>query len=102
MSQKFKKTVENFTCGHCQAHVLGNGYTNHCPICLWSKHVDVNPGDRLETCGGLMEPVFVETKGSIYKISHKCQKCGIIKNNISSPEDNFEELVKLAAKNLPL
>ena len=24
----------------------GNGYTNHCPKCLWSKHVDINPGDR--------------------------------------------------------
>ena len=23
-----------------------NGYTNHCSQCLWSKHVDINPGDR--------------------------------------------------------
>lgn len=42
----FTKTVEDFICAHCGTHVRGNGYTNHCPECLWSKHVDNNPGDR--------------------------------------------------------
>lgn len=23
-------------CEHCSAEVLGTGYTNHCPKCLWS------------------------------------------------------------------
>jgi hypothetical protein len=59
MSTVFKKTKEDFVCEHCGKPVVGNGYTNHCPECLWSKHVDVNPGDRAATCLGLMEPVGV-------------------------------------------
>ena len=42
----FTRKVEDFTCEHCGREVHGNGYTNHCPHCLHSKHVDVNPGDR--------------------------------------------------------
>ncbi|MBR6751902.1 MAG: RNHCP domain-containing protein, partial [Alphaproteobacteria bacterium] len=45
--KQFVKRVENFTCAHCGAEVFGNGYTNHCPKCLWSRHVDNNPGDRM-------------------------------------------------------
>jgi hypothetical protein len=37
-------------------------YRNHCPACLWSKHVDVQPGDRAATCRGLMRPDRVETR----------------------------------------
>jgi Zn finger protein HypA/HybF involved in hydrogenase expression len=48
----FKRTIEDFTCEHCGEQVTGNGFTNHCPQCLWSKHVDIDPGDRLALCGG--------------------------------------------------
>ena len=57
----FTKTVEDFNCAHCGAVVHGNGYTNHCPHCLYSRHVDNNPGDRLATCGGMMRPISDET-----------------------------------------
>ena len=71
--KKFQKRKEDFVCEHCGAEVKGNGYTNHCPKCLWSKHVDIFPGDRLEDCGGLMEPVAVEAKkAGKYTIVHKC------------------------------
>ena len=60
----FQKNVEDFVCGNCGGEVVGNGYTNHCPKCLWSKHVDINPGDRAEKCGGMMKPISViKTKG---------------------------------------
>ena len=75
MSQTFQKTKENFICEHCGAQVIGNGYTNHCPKCLWSKHVDINPGDRAAQCGGMMEPVRIEAKGRRYRIVHQCTKC---------------------------
>ena len=51
---RFTRVVEDFTCGQCGAAVTGDGYTNHCPLCLWSRHVDINPGDRAAECGGLM------------------------------------------------
>ena len=73
--KKFTKQVENFTCAHCGAEVLGNGYTNHCSKCLWSRHVDNNPGDRQSNCGGMMRPISVEQKGGEFIITHKCEKC---------------------------
>ena len=96
MSTSFIKRKEDFKCENCGHEVKGTGYTNHCPICLWSKHVDINPGDRLETCGGLMEPVGIEKHDDGYLIIHKCQKCGIKKKNKSSKDDSFEELLKLS------
>ena len=56
---KFIKNIEDFTCEHCGAPVKGTGYTNHCPKCLWSKHEDVNPGDRASDCHGLMKPIDI-------------------------------------------
>ena len=56
----FNRKKENFVCENCGEKVEGNGYTNHCPNCLWSKHVDINPGDRAETCHGLLKPIAVE------------------------------------------
>ena len=38
--------------------------------------MDINPGDREETCGGMMEPIGLVAKGKIYVITHKCLKCG--------------------------
>jgi len=63
--QKISKRKENFICRHCGAIVEGNGYTDHCPHCLWSQHRDINPGDRKEKCHGLMKPVGVEIKKDI-------------------------------------
>ena len=96
MSNKFKRTIENFTCGHCKAKVKGNGYTNHCPKCLWSKHVDINPGDRAEACGGMMEPINLTMEKDKYIIFHLCQKCKTIKRNQAADNDSVDELIKLS------
>lgn len=98
MSSKFKKTVEDFTCGNCGEKVDGNGYTNHCPHCLHSKHVDIFPGDRAESCGGLMKPISNENNGGEWSVIHKCLKCGKQQKNKISPEDDFDKVVEISAK----
>ena len=92
----FQKRVEDFTCGRCGANVAGNGYTNHCPQCLWSSHVDVDPGDRAEKCGGLMEPVAVEGSSPNYRIVHTCTACGKSRKIDADAADDPEMLLKIA------
>lgn len=101
--KKFQRTIEDFTCKHCGNKVLGTGYTNHCPKCLWSKHVDNYPGDRENPCGGMMQPMGVEFQKGKYHILHVCQKCGIHARCKSLPEDDMDALTALSeslAKNL--
>ena len=99
MSSQFIRKIEDFVCEKCGFAVIGDGYTNHCPECLWSKHVDIFPGDRAEECGGLMEPVSVEVKSKEYTITHKCIKCGHIKPNKAVAEDNFQMIIQISADN---
>jgi hypothetical protein len=100
MPTNFVRRVEDFKCEHCGADVKGNGYTNHCPRCLWSKHVDITPGDRAADCGGMMEPVQLEGSSSAYRILHRCETCGGEKWNQAAPEDDFEKLLALASAQL--
>jgi hypothetical protein len=95
MSNKFIKKIEDFACGHCRKKVKGNGYTNHCPNCLWSKHVDINPGDRAEKCKGLMEPVNLELKNGEYILTHRCEKCGAKKRCKTNVNDSITALTEL-------
>ncbi|RJR23402.1 RNHCP domain-containing protein [Candidatus Microgenomates bacterium] len=95
----FIKRTEDFVCENCGALVKGNGFTNHCPNCLFSKHVDKEtPGDRKSSCLGLMEPVAVETKAGSFSVVHRCLKCGKTIKNKAGDKDNFEELLKLSQK----
>jgi hypothetical protein len=93
MSQVFIKNKEDFICEHCGFSVTGNGYTNHCPKCLWSKHVDINPGDRASSCGGMMKPMEVQMVRGEFEIVHSCIKCKYKKRNKTSPDDNLEALL---------
>ncbi len=104
MEQKrFVKNDDSFICVHCGKKVLPLGYSsrNHCPFCLWSLHVDINPGDRANECGGALRPIKVETdpkKGFV--IVHKCEKCGEIRRNRAANEakvqpDDIGLLIKL-------
>ena len=74
--RNFKRVKEDFVCGNCGEKVTGDGYTDHCPKCLWGKHVDEEiPGDRASECKGLMEPILAEFKNLKFKIKYKCTKC---------------------------
>jgi hypothetical protein len=96
--KKFIKKVEDFTCKICGSHVTGDGYTNHCPNCLWSKHVDINPGDRSSECGGKMKPIRTEYINNEFIIIHKCLKCGMKKRIRATENDNRDLLLKLLPK----
>ncbi len=80
-----KEENSGFSCEYCGCLVLpltNGSYRNHCPLCLHSKHLDVDPGDRRSDCGGLMAPVGVEWKsGKGWQIVHRCLKCGHICRN---------------------
>lgn len=92
----FIKKEEDFVCRVCGTKVQGTGYTNHCPNCLWSMHVDEEvPGDRASNCKGLMEPIRAELKKGKYVLIHKCRICGKETRNKTSENDNIEEIIKL-------
>ncbi|MES2409554.1 MAG: RNHCP domain-containing protein [Patescibacteria group bacterium] len=94
MSQKFQKKKEDFVCEHCGAQVTGNGFTNHCPKCLYSKHVDIFPGDRKAECGGMMPLIKLESVNNAYILTHRCVKCGYEKRNKMSEDDDFDMAIK--------
>jgi rubrerythrin len=92
----FQRRREDFVCEHCGTPVVGTGFTNHCPACLYSRHVDVYPGDRKALCRGLMAPVRLESKGGQERLVHQCLVCGYQSTNKVSEEDSREALVRVA------
>lgn len=91
----FQRRIEDFTCESCGAHVLGDGYTNHCPMCLVSKHVDMYPGDRASTCGELMDVVDVAWEKGEPVLTHACRICQHTKRNKLQIGDNRDALMQL-------
>lgn len=99
----FKVIDEEFICENCGRQVPKLGYScrNHCSYCLYSKHVDIEPGDRLETCHGLLKPVGIETNSKKgYIIIFKCQKCGSIRKNKVAEDDDMDKIIALSANNI--
>jgi DNA-directed RNA polymerase subunit RPC12/RpoP len=94
---KIKKFVEDFVCDNCGQRVEGDGYTDHCPFCLWGKHMDEElPGDRASGCQGMMKPICLLIKNGEQKIKYKCQKCNhefIVK---IAENDNKDKLLELS------
>ena len=95
----FKMINETFTCGNCWKEIEIHpewSARNHCPNCLYSKHLDKDfPGDRKSDCEWLMAPVDMDYKKNKWNmIKHKCIKCwkGIL--NKVAPDDDFLEFVK--------
>jgi DNA-directed RNA polymerase subunit RPC12/RpoP len=85
---------EAFICEHCGKEIppLEHGsYRNHCPFCLYSKHVDdEGPGDRASLCKGLMQPISLDQKAKKgWMIIHRCEKCGKQIPNKAAPDDNL-------------
>ena len=95
--KKFKMVDEAFVCCNCKNEVKPLGYTarDHCPKCLCSVHLDINPGDRKAECGGLLEPIGIESYKGSYKIIYKCMRCGMIKRNIMAKDDNMDLIIKI-------
>ena len=99
----FTEIDEEFICNNCEKKVSKLGYScrNHCPHCLNSKHVDINPGDRQEECHGTLRPIGVEINSKKgYVIIFKCEKCGNIRKNIAARDDNIDMIIKLTVSNI--
>lgn len=92
---------EPFICENCHKKVEKLNYTSrdHCPYCLYSKHVDINPGDRENNCQGLLQPISIEKFKSTYKIIYKCQKCNQLHKNIIANDDNYDKIIELSTCN---
>lgn len=97
----FKKNDNEFICNVC-GHLVPNlkySSRDHCNKCLCSIHVDINPGDRLNTCLGILEPIDVtQSNKKGYIITYKCNKCGILHNNKTAEDDSFATLLKVMNK----
>ncbi|MBD3335466.1 MAG: ribosome small subunit-dependent GTPase A [Candidatus Eisenbacteria bacterium] len=94
-----------FVCDQCGLTVPAAGgataHRNHCPLCLWSRHVDHRPGDRAAGCGGGMEPVAVSVRpGGEWAVIHCCRACGALHANRVAGDDDETQLLALAARPL--
>ena len=99
--KKFNMIDEEFICENCKSIVKPLGYTarDHCNNCLYSKHLDINPGDRLNNCKGLLKPIGIEKFKDTYKIIYKCEKCNEIHKNIMANDDNYDLIIELSKQN---
>ena len=96
MVKKFTRRTEDFVCENCGKFVKGDGYTNHCSSCLYSKHVDENPGDRLAQCGGMMRPTELEKGRKGFIITFVCEQCGHTRKNRTVANDNMETIIEIS------
>ncbi len=100
LTKKFSKVDEGFVCEQCGEMVEKLNYTSrdHCPFCLFSKHVDIFPGDRMNSCQGLLQPIGIEKYKNTYKIIYKCLKCHQIHKNIMATDDDYSQIIALSSK----
>ena len=97
--------IDGFTCRNCGAFVAWAGggtlQRNHCPWCLYSLHLDFEPGDRSADCGALMEPiaVWVRRKDE-WCLIHRCLACGALSSNRVASDDHELALLSIAARPL--
>lgn len=105
MSRKSRPDTKGFTCIRCRQTVSGVSYgtkhRNHCPVCLWSRHVDEEPGDRRCACRSPMEPVALEVRrDGEWAIVHRCTGCDSLKTNRIAGDDHELALLSLALRPL--
>lgn len=96
---------DGFTCRNCGAFAAWDGggtlQRNHCPWCLYSLHLDYEPGDRAADCGALMEPIAVWVrKKDEWCLIHRCLACGALSSNRVAADDQELALLAIAARPL--
>lgn len=101
-SRRFAKNDSGFVCMNCGELVapLLTSSRDHCTKCLCSLHCDINPGDRANSCHGILFPIGIErdSKKGIVIIYH-CDTCHEYHRCRSAPDDNYDEIVRLASRN---
>lgn len=96
--KNFIKNDEEFICENCgrQVEKLHTTSRDHCPHCLYSKHVDINPGDRLNPCKGLLKPTGIEKYKDSFKILYICKKCKQEHKNIMASDDDMNKIIEIS------
>ncbi len=103
MSHKSRHDSNGFTCAHCRwtvpAQSFGTRHRNHCPRCLWSRHVDEEPGDRACPCRQPMQPIAIEVRqDGEWAIIHRCTGCSTLRTNRIAGDDHELSLLALALR----
>jgi len=98
--KRFNMLDEAFICENCHQKVEKLNYTarDHCPLCLYSKHVDITPGDRQNNCQGLLKPIDIEKFKDTYKIIYKCTRCSELHKNIMAKDDKLNLIIEISSK----
>ncbi len=96
---------DSWRCVHCRREVSasapGTQHRNHCPYCLWSRHVDIEPGDRESDCLASMEPIAIAVrKGGEWVLVHRCHGCGELSTNRAAGDDSPLLLMQIAVRPL--
>lgn len=96
--KQFNMIDEAFTCENCGKDVEPLKYSarDHCPYCLCSKHVDINPGDRANSCKGILDPISLEKFKDTYKIIYKCRSCKQEHKNVIAKDDDMDMIIKIS------
>jgi hypothetical protein len=56
-------------------------------------HVDVNPGDRAESCRAPMRPVQLLFERDRFVVVHRCTACGVTRRCGCRPNDDLSTLL---------
>jgi DNA-directed RNA polymerase subunit RPC12/RpoP len=108
---------KDFNCSHCGREIVaeeligtGTRHRNHCPFCLWSKHLDdKEAGDRKSVCEGDMRPSSLafkdegldkwgKKKQGELSLVHVCEKCGKISLNRIAGDDDANAILEILKK----
>jgi hypothetical protein len=109
----------SFQCANCRNTVSSDSLRsgvlnrNHCPYCLWSRHLDLHaPGDRLAACKAPMQPVGLSLK-KVHKryardgagelmLIHQCVECGSVSANRIAADDDSQKIIEIFEGSLKL
>ncbi|MBQ6841076.1 MAG: RNHCP domain-containing protein [Bacilli bacterium] len=96
-TKRFKMIDEEFMCVVCGKKVEPLKYSarDHCPYCLCSIHVDINPGDRQNECKGILRPIEIDKFKDTYKIVYRCEKCNQTHRNVMANDDDFDKIIEV-------
>jgi hypothetical protein len=118
MKHRYDTQISDFKCKHCHNYVTTNpefsgvGNRNHCPYCLWSRHMDLfEAGDRLAACKAEMQPVGLSLKQARKKygsslgelmLIHRCVDCGQVSINRTAADDDAENIMSIFSSSLKM
>ena len=58
--------------------------------------MDVNPGDRAASCGGMMRPIALEGTSPHYRIIHRCERCAATRPIAVAKNDDMQAVLAIA------